>query len=503
MPHRPPEPARDVPLRIDPEDFRKIGYECIDLIAGLLSGIASRPVTRGLKPSDARTLIGGGTFPAGPTQADVLIRDIAGKLIDHSLLNGHPRFWGYITSPAAPIGALGDLLAAAVNPNVGSFTLSPVATAVEEQSIRWIAGLIGYPEDCGGILVTGGNMANFVCFLAARRHGTPGDVRRHGIGSAGKKLRIYVSSETHTWINKAADMSGIGTEGIRWIPADAGQRMDPGELEQRIVEDRARGDLPLMIVGTAGTVSTGAIDPLRAIAAVAKKYGIWFHVDGAYGAFAASLPDAPDDLRALALADSVAVDPHKWLYTPLECGCALVRDRALLRETFHYHPSYYRFSGDPGDAPTNFFEYGPQNSRGFRALKVWLGMKQAGRDGIVRMIRDDIALAEIMHGALSSHAEIETHARGLSIVTFRYVPPGFGDGSPAREEYLNRLNSELLERIQGGGEAFVSNAVVGGKTLLRACIVNFRTTAADARALPGIVARYGREIHAAMGAGGH
>jgi len=204
-------------------------------------------------------------------------------------------------------------------------------------------------------------------------------------------------------------------------------------------------------------------------------------------------------LKALSMADSIAVDPHKWLYTPLECGCALVRDRKKLRDTFHYHPDYYRFTGEPDDAPTNFFEYGPQNSRGFRALKVWLGLKQAGREGIVGMIRNDIALAGEMRRALDAHPDIQTVTEGLSIVTFRYAPPDLRGGTPEEEERLNLLNTELLENLQDGGEAFVSNAVLDGKTLLRACIVNFRTTLEDVRALPGIVARTGEAILARSG----
>ncbi len=502
MTDHPGRKRRGSPIQIDPEEFRKLGHEAVDLIAAYLGGIESAPVTKGHTPSSARAIVGDGPLPQGPTPAGPLLRGIAGTLVGHSLHNGHPRFLGYITSSPAPIGAIGDLIAAAVNPNVGAFTLSPVATIIEEQTIRWIAELIGYPEDCGGILVTGGNMANLVCFLAGRRSVFPADAPQRGIGADGRQYRIYVSGETHTWIEKAADISGIGTDAIRWIPTDAGQRMDAAALERSIADDRSRGDIPLMIVGTAGTVATGAVDPLGAIATIAKRHECWFHVDGAYGAFAAALPEASDDLRALSRADSVAVDPHKWLYTPLDCGCALVRDRALLREAFHRQPSYYRFTGEPGDEPTNFYEFGPQNSRGFRALKVWLGMRQAGRDGIVGMIRSDIALADSLRDALAAHPEIETRTKELSIVTFRYVPPGFGDGSPGHEEYLNRLNTQLLDRIQGGGELFVSNAVVGGTTLLRACIVNFRTTEADTRAIPEIVAGYGRRIHASLANGG-
>jgi len=481
------------PIAIGPEDFRKIGYEMVDRIADLFETIGSRPVTPALKPSEVRALLGEGPLPTGPAAAGELISGISDQLIRHSLYNGHPRFWGYITSSPAPIGVLGDFIASAVNPNVGSVRLSPFATEVEAQSLRWIAELIGFPTDAGGILVTGGNMANFVCFLAGRNAHPGRNIQKEGIGGTGK-LRIYVSNETHTWISKATDISGLGTDSIRWIETDADQKISLSALETAITDDRAAGDIPMMIVGTAGSVSTGTIDPLAAIAAMAKKYGLWFHADGAYGAFAAALPESPADLKALSMADSIAVDPHKWLYTPLECGCALVRNRELLRNAFHYHPEYYRFSGEPDDAPTNFFEYGPQNSRGFRALKVWLGLRQAGREGIIGMIRNDISLAGEMHRALSAHPDIQTFTLGLSIVTFRYAPPELRTGTDDAENQLNILNSEILERIQDGGEAFVSNAVIDGKTLLRACIVNFRTTTEDVQALPAIVARYGEAM---------
>jgi glutamate/tyrosine decarboxylase-like PLP-dependent enzyme len=217
-------------------------------------------------------------------------------------------------------------------------------------------------------------------------------------------------------------------------------------------------------------------------------------VDGAYGALAAALPDASADLKGLALADSVAVDPHKWLYAPLEAGCALVRDRQALVDAFSYHPAYYTF--DP--EATNFYELGPQNSRGFRALKVWLALRQAGRNGYVRMISDDIGLARELHRAVTAHPELEAVTQGLSITTFRFVPEDLATGTEKAEEMLNELNGKLLERLQASGEAYLSNAVVDGKFLLRACVVNFRTTLADIEAIPGIVARIGREVYAGM-----
>ena len=261
-------------------------------------------------------------------------------------------------------------------------------------------------------------------------------------------------------------------------------------LQKAVAADRAAGATPLLVVGTAGSVSTGAIDPLGEIAALCRDESIWLHVDGAYGAPAAVLPDAPADLKALAQADSVAIDPHKWLYAPLEAGCALVRDPQALLDAFTYRPPYYSF--DEGeDPPISYIDYGPQNSRGFRALKVWLGLRQAGREGYVRMISDDIELARELYRLASEDPELEAWTTSLSITTFRYVPAGVEPGAPETEEYLNDLNKEIRDRLEQGGETFVSNAVVDGAYLLRACVVNFRTSADDISALPAIVKRVG------------
>jgi glutamate/tyrosine decarboxylase-like PLP-dependent enzyme len=317
-------------------------------------------------------------------------------------------------------------------------------------------------------------------------------VRAHGVAASGARpLRVYASKETHTWLQKATDLSGLGTDSVRWIETDDELRMDVAALRAAVERDRAAGELPMMVVGTAGSVSTGAVDPLGEIAELCRSEKIWFHVDGAYGAFAAALPDAPADLRMLSLADSVAMDPHKWLYAPLEAGCVLVRDAERLRAAFAYHPPYYHF----GEEATNYVDVGPQNSRGFRALKVWLALRQVGREGYVRMIGDDIRLTERLHAAVSEHPELEPFTLALSISTFRYVPSELRArlGEQRVQRYLDALNQELLERIQRSGEAFVSNAVMRDRYVLRACIVNFNTTFADVEALPEIVVRIGRE----------
>jgi len=339
-------------------------------------------------------------------------------------------------------------------------------------------------------------MANFVCFLAARAARAGWDVRRDGLAGSSRQLIAYASAETHTWIQKATDLAGLGTAAIRWIPTDSDLRMDVTQLEQRIVSDLADGHRPFIVIGTAGSVSTGAVDPLLEIARVCRDRGIWFHVDGAYGGVAASVPEVSDDLRALSLADSVAVDPHKWLYAPLEAGCVLVRDPAALRGAFSYHPVYYHL----GEHGTNYVDYGPQNSRGFRALKVWLALKHVGADGYRQMIADDMALSRAMANAVARDPDLQLVTQALSIATFRFVPADLRSliGEKRVEDYLNGLNEALLDAIQRGGEAFVSNAVIGGRYVLRACIVNFHTTQEDVEAIPGIVVRLGRDVDAKM-----
>jgi glutamate/tyrosine decarboxylase-like PLP-dependent enzyme len=267
-------------------------------------------------------------------------------------------------------------------------------------------------------------------------------------------------------------------------------------LRQQIEADVAAGDVPCVVVGTAGSVSTGAIDPLPDISAVCREHGAWFHVDGAYGGFAAMLPDAPEDLRALSEADSVAVDPHKWLYAPLEAGCALVRSPEALREAFAYHPPYYHFE----ERATNYVDYGPQNSRGFRALKVWLALQHAGAGGYRKMLADDVRLSKAMADIVGRHPELELFTQSLSITTFRFVPVDLRSqiGEEVVERHLDTLNRALLDRLQRAGEAFVSNAVINDRYVLRACIVNFHTSQADVEALPEIVARAGRAVDARL-----
>ena len=492
MPRTQPSPAE-----LSPTEFRAIGHDLVDRIADFLGSLPDRPVAPDTTPSAIRELLGGSSVPSSGSEPAAIMREAAELLFDHSTFNGHPRFFGYITSSAAPIGALSDMLAATINANCGAWSLSPVASEMERQAVRWVAELIGYPSDAGGLLVSGGNMANIVCLIAALRAQAGWDVRAHGVGGgAGRRLTVYASSEVHTWLQKGADICGLGIDSVRAVPVDASLAMDVNALLAQISEDRERGLQPAVVVGTAGTVSTGAIDPLPELAAICRKNGLWFHVDGAYGAPAAMIEQAPAALAALALADSVAVDPHKWLYAPIEAGCSLVRNREALHDAYAFHPPYYKFEGDAADPPTNFHEWGPQNSRGFRALKVWATIRQVGRDGYRRMITDDIALAREMYALAEREPELEALTQSLSITTFRYVPRELADRrhEPEVAAQLNALNTELLAKLQAEGRVYLSNAVIEDVFALRACIVNFRTGAEDVRAVVEAALEGGREI---------
>jgi aromatic-L-amino-acid/L-tryptophan decarboxylase len=483
---------RSAPINLDPERFRAAGHRLVDDIADLLTALPGRKVTAGLSASEIRDRLNAAAgMPDDGQDAELLLAQATELLTRDSLYNGHPRFLGYVTSSPAPIGMLADLLAAAVNPNVGAWALSPVATEIEAQTIRWIAELLGFPATSSGVLVSGGNMANFVGIYAALRSVFP---RNSAEGAHDRIARatLYASRETHTWIEKAVDLFGFPPNALRSIVVDASRRIRLPDLESALAADLERGFIPVAVVGSAGTVSTGAIDPLLSMAAICRKHQVWFHVDGAYGGFAAILPDAPDEIRGLAQADSLAVDPHKWLYAPLEAGCALVRDPSRHRAAYSYHPPYYHF----GEEVTNFVDYGPQNSRGFRALKVWLGLRQVGRRGYERMIADDIALARELYDRLAADPQFEVGTHSLSITTFRYVPERFRSrpGDPVTEEYLNKLNEALQVRLETSGELFLSNAVIEGRYLLRACIVNFRTSSQDIAEIPGLLSRHGRHV---------
>ncbi len=486
---------RESSIEISKEEFRKIGYQLVDSISDFIDTIDQRPVTSGETPSQIQRVLGDSHLPEQGTSALELFPKAVDLLLNHSLFNSHPKFFGYITSSPTPVGILADLLASAVNPNVGANILSPMATAIEKQTIKWLAEFIGVSPTYGGLLVSGGNMANFTAFLAARTAKAPKSIKEDGLLQAPGEMVFYCSKATHTWIEKAAVLFGHGTKSIRWIATDADNRINNDVLERTIIEDLKNGKKPFMIIGNAGDVSTGVVDNLAGIGTLCKTYDLWFHIDGAYGVPAAVIPELRAMFMGIQEADSIALDPHKWLYCPMEVGCTLVKNPQHLIDTYSSHPVYYNFGNAEDEPSQNYYEYGLQNSRGFRALKVWMALQHIGRNGYVKLIGEDIELAKLLFEGAKRHEELEGLTHHLSIATLRYVPSGTKLGEPEAEKYLNLLNEKLLNELQNGGEAFLSNAVVNGKYCLRGCIVNFRTSKSDIEEILQLIVRMGRKIH--------
>ena len=482
------------PIEIKKGEFKKIGYKLIDTIADFFDTIENYPVTHGESPLTLQKAIGDSSLPEHGLSAELIISKSSDLLLNHSLFNGHPKFLGFITSSPSPIGVLADLMAAAVNQNVGAQVLSPMATEIEKQTVKWLAEFIGVSPSYGGILVSGGNMANFTAFLAARTAKAPKQLKEDGLSSLNAKLIAYCSKTTHTWVEKAAVLFGHGSKQTRWIPTDTANKMDNAILEQTIKDDLKKGLQPFLVVGTAGDVSTGVVDNLNEIASICKEHDLWFHIDGAYGAPAAIIPELKSMFEGIDSADSIALDPHKWLYAPLEAGCTLVKNPKHLIDTYSSHPEYYNFSKIEEDQSLNFYEYGLQNSRGFRALKVWMALQQIGSNGYKKMIAEDIELSELLFELAKKHPELEAMTQNLSITTFRYVPyENLPKENVKREKYLNTLNEQLLDKLQQGGEIFLSNAIINERYCLRGCIVNFRTTKKDIEEIIEIVVREGNK----------
>jgi len=405
--------------------------------------------------------------------------------------NSHPRFYGFINATADPVGVFADFLAATMNPNCWGG--DHAAIHVETRVIAWLAEMIGYPTSAEGVLVSGGSMANFTALAAARRGTTPGNVREDGLAGPDRpRLTVYASDQTHACVDKAVDLLGIGTRQLRKIETDDRFRIRIPELRAAIADDRAAGFQPAIVVGNAGTVNTGAIDPLDEIADICRAEGLWFHADGAYGALASMVPELKPQFAGMEKADSVAVDPHKWLYVPYEAGATLVRDPGRLSATFRKFPEYLASDPEsPFPGPAWFAERGVELSRGFKALKVWMGIQTHGRRAYVERIASDIALARFLAAEVDRRPDFERLAEPvLSIANFRYRPTK----RSLSDEGLDALNRRIINRLVADGAFFLAPTVLKGRTALRVSITNFRTTQSDLLALLDEVERIGTDL---------
>jgi aromatic-L-amino-acid decarboxylase len=470
--------------------IRDFGYQVVDLIAESLGSIDRGPVFRPLPPEIAVSL-SSQALPQKGTPPEALLADFRERVLPYPLGNGHRRFWGWVNSPPAVIGVFADALAAAMNPSVAGG--NHAAVHLEHGVLAWFKEILGFPAESGGLLVSGGSVANLIGLAVARHDRAGFAVRSDGLQGEHQKLTVYTSLEGHSCVRKAVELLGIGSANLRVIAVDEAFRIDLGALEAAIENDIAAGHRPLAVVASAGTVNTGAIDPLAEVAALCRRHGAWFHVDGAYGAPAVLSRRYGQELAALGLADSIAVDPHKWLSVPIEAGLVLVRDAAAMRDSFSLVPAYLRTDDDPNGVggPVWFSEFGIQQTRGFRALKVWMALQETGVEGYRTAIDHQIELAERLSAGVERAADMALIASGLSVVCFRFTPPEIaGD-----EEALDALNRELLRRLQLGGEAFLSGTVLRGRFALRACIVNYKTREEDIDRVVDLVRTIGTEVN--------
>jgi len=490
----PAPPAPFPNLDWPPDRARRFGEQTLDLWEEFLAKLPSLPVAgswnqRQVARGVARQV------PEEPLSDEELFAYLKELVFDWSMYPGHPRFMAYITGSGTVPGAAADLLAAGLNMNLGGWRLSPSGTEIELGLTRWFAEQFGMPKTAGGLLCSGGAMANFIALKTARDHQAEWDIRGVGV-AAGPPLVLYASEEVHVTTDREADMLGLGAAAVRKVPVDEDYRMRVDALADAIRSDREEGRVPFAVVATAGTVATGAVDPLREVADLCAQEGLWFHADAAYGGPAVLADDLRPLFDGIGRADSIAFDPHKWMYTPHSGGCVLVRDFAHLGDSFAAQAGYVHEDKERTGHGLDLGMMGPQFSRGFQALKVWVSLLAHGRRAYAARISHDAELARYMAAKIHLHPDLELAAPvTLSICCFRFAPRDLPT-EPGRDEYLHVLNERIMTEIQLDGRAYCSNAILHGRFVLRACIVNFRTEAEDCDALLDVAVELGASLDA-------
>ena len=460
---------------LDPEswaEMRALGHRMVDDMLGYLEHVRERPIWQPVS-SESRAALRR-PLPRTAEGAGRAYDDFVEHVLPYPMGNIHPRFWGWVIGTGTPLGALAELLAATMNPNVGGGDHG--ATYVEAQVLDWCKEMLGFPMEASGLLVSGGSMANLIGLAVARNARAGFDVRKEGVRGAPGVLTVYGSSEIHSSIQKSVELLGLGNGALRQIPVNDRFEMDLGALEATIARDRAAGCIPIAIVGSAGTVNTGAFDDLAALAGIAERERIWYHVDGAFGAIAALDAELRPRLAGMERADSVAFDLHKWMYVPYEAGCILVRDAAAHRDTFTLTPGYLaRARGGLAAGEIWPSDFGIELSRGFKALKIWMTFKEHGIDRFATLVRQNVEQARHLERLVRESAELELLAPvPLNIVCFRYR----GDGTLSDAE-LDALNDELLVRLHEKAVAVPSTASIRGRKAIRVAITNHRTRRED------------------------
>jgi glutamate/tyrosine decarboxylase-like PLP-dependent enzyme len=476
---------------LDPEnwdDMRALAHRMVDDAMTYLETVRERPVWQQVPDDIAKTF--DQPAPREPLGAEVAYQEFTETIMPYPMGNIHPRFWGWYMGSGTVFGALADFMAAVMNPNLGGG--NHVANMVEAQVVDWVKDMLEFPKDASGLLVSGGSMANFIGHAIARNTRAGFDVRKDGMHASPQQLTVYASVEVHSCHQKAVELLGMGTSSLRKIPVKSDYTIDLDVLKQTLQADREAGFRPICIVGNAGTINTGAVDDLNALADLCEQEDLWFHIDGAIGAVAVLAENIKPQLKGMERADSVALDLHKWMHIPFEAGCAIVRSEPAHRGTFSLTPEYLAHETRGLAAGTVWFnDYGLQLSRQFRALKVWMSIKEHGLDRFGRMMARNVEQAHYFGQLVEKDPQMELLAPiGMDIVCFRFNPGNMD------EDALNALNKEILMQLHEKGIAAPSYTTLGKTYCLRIAISNHRSTFEDFDLLIKEVIRLGREITA-------
>jgi len=487
-----PTPPPLLEETLDPQDWsevRALAHKMIDDAITQLSEVRNRPVWQPM-PDQVRAAFKSQVPKQATPLADVY-KEMQQNLTPYPMGNTHPRFWGWYMGASNFTGALGDFLAAINGSNLGGGITA--AAEVDRQVVNWLVSLMGFPDSASGTLTSGGSMANAIGLNIARNEKAGVDVRREGVTSLPQPLRYYASDQSHSSSQKALELLGLGSNSLRLVPSDAQLRMDMTALANMITEDRANGLRPACIIATAGTTNAGAIDDINAIAALCQREGLWLHVDGCIGALLKLSPRHSHLVAGIERADSLALDLHKWLHAPFAVGCALVRDGRQHFAALNLHGPYLEAKPRGVSAGEFLFDYSYELSRGFKALKIWMSLKEQGTEKFGRLIDQNIAQAHYLTGLITSHPKLELMAPTvINIASFRYR------GSGGDEAKLKNLNSEIMLRLQEEGTAVVTDTTLQGRYCLRVAIANHRTRREDLDVLVAEVMRLGDTLQLAM-----